>query len=76
MRSYNNLTVYSICVLLFQEEGVDITANSLHPGLIATNIFAPNSGPGYCKYLVCLLLFASSSLNSTPSVHSIVYSFF
>ncbi|KAL1809037.1 hypothetical protein DCAR_0728565 [Daucus carota subsp. sativus] len=30
-----------------KEEGVDITANSLHPGLIATNIFAPNSGPGY-----------------------------
>ncbi|KAK1364910.1 Short-chain dehydrogenase TIC 32, chloroplastic [Heracleum sosnowskyi] len=30
-----------------KEEGVDITANSLHPGLIATNIFTSTGGPGY-----------------------------
>ncbi|KAK1364916.1 Short-chain dehydrogenase TIC 32, chloroplastic [Heracleum sosnowskyi] len=28
----------------FKEEGVNITANSLHPGFITTNIFAPNAG--------------------------------
>ncbi|WOH12411.1 hypothetical protein DCAR_0831914 [Daucus carota subsp. sativus] len=28
----------------FQEEGVNITANSVHPGLIATNLFSSNGG--------------------------------
>ncbi|KAL8102911.1 short-chain dehydrogenase TIC 32, chloroplastic-like [Apium graveolens] len=28
----------------FKEEGVNITANSLHPGLIATNLFTSNGG--------------------------------
>ncbi|MFZ8461087.1 short-chain dehydrogenase, partial [Staphylococcus aureus] len=31
----------------FKEEGVNVTANSLHPGLIATNIGQNNSALGF-----------------------------
>lgn len=31
------------CLFNEQEDGVDITANSLHPGAIATNLFRHNN---------------------------------
>jgi hypothetical protein len=40
-----NLSLIYLILLLHhdQEDGVDITANSLHPGTIVTNLFRHNS---------------------------------
>lgn len=43
---FATLAIFDICNYLLhldQEEGVDITANSLHPGAIVTNLFRYSS---------------------------------
>jgi hypothetical protein len=41
--SYNHIMIMQL-LHLDQEDGVDITANSLHPGCIYTNIVSPEVG--------------------------------
>lgn len=49
----------------YQEEGVNITANSLHPGLIATNLFTSNGGATNCKFLSPAMLLSVLAFNMT-----------